>query len=69
VLIAGGNGRDPDHVFRDLATAEMYDPATNKFTPTGSMTTPRIDHRAVLLDNGDVLVIGGTTIEVSSENR
>lgn len=61
VLIAGGNGRAPNHVLRDLATAELYDPATNKFTPTGNMTTPRIDHRAVLLDNGKVLVIGGTT--------
>jgi hypothetical protein len=69
VLIAGGNGRDPDHVFRDLATAELYDPATNKFLSTGRMTTPRTDHRAFLLHNGEVLLIGGATIEVSSENR
>ncbi|MGC1676523.1 MAG: kelch repeat-containing protein [Candidatus Binataceae bacterium] len=63
VLIAGGenNGGAPDHVRGDLATAELYDPVTNRFTPTGSMTTARSDHRAVLLDNGEVLVIGGAT--------
>jgi len=41
------------------ATAEIYDPRTKSFAPTGSMTRPRILHQAVLLRDGRVLVIGG----------
>jgi hypothetical protein len=53
ILIAGGfNGQY-------LSSAELYDPATGEFTPTGSLTTPRMDHVAVLLDNGKVLLVGG----------
>ena len=32
------------------------------FTPTGSMTTPRAGHSATLLNNGKVLMAGGTSI-------
>jgi hypothetical protein len=39
--------------------AEIYDPATGRFTPTGSMGTRRANHAAVLLNNGKVLIAGG----------
>lgn len=59
VLIAGGlnslNG-----VGYALATAELYDPATESFSPTGTMSTQRMDSpTAELLPNGKVLIAGG----------
>ena len=43
VLIAGGRG---DAV---TATAELYDPKTKQFVPTGSMQVARYKHTAGLL--------------------
>jgi len=55
VLIAGGE----DANFNLLSSAELYNPATGKFTPTGSMTTGRVGQSATLLNNGQVLIAGG----------
>ena len=41
-------------------TAEIYDPALDRFTPTGSMTAQRGSHAAALLPDGRVLITGGT---------
>jgi N-acetylneuraminic acid mutarotase len=56
VLVAGGYDSTGGHV---TARAEIYDPATGTWTPTGSLTTARHDHKASLLANGMVLVAGG----------
>jgi WD40 repeat protein len=59
VLIAGGAlGDFANPSATETATAEIYDPATGKFTSTGSMTTPRWTHSATLLGDGRVLMTG-----------
>jgi hypothetical protein len=43
-----------------LATAELWDPATGRFSQVGSMTTAREFTTATLLDDGRVLIAGGS---------
>jgi N-acetylneuraminic acid mutarotase len=58
VLVIGGHKgiSPPNHL---LASSEIYNPATNAWTPAGLMSKGRRDHPAVLLGNGKVLVAGG----------
>jgi N-acetylneuraminic acid mutarotase len=59
VLVAGGFSgtvRAPSAYF---ASAEIYDPVSNTWTPTGSMSMPRADAEGVRLENGQVMAIGG----------
>ena len=44
-------------------TAEIFDPATDTFTPTGNMAAGRAYHAAALLHDGRVAVFGGTDPE------
>ncbi len=58
VLLAGGVASSYDQPF--LSSAEVYDPATETFRPTGSLITPRRAHIATLLADGRVLITGGS---------
>ncbi len=58
VLLAGGRASSNDTT--DLGSAELFDPTTGRFSPTSAMTTARAVHSAVRLQDGRVLVLGGT---------
>lgn len=55
VLIAGG----ADDTSVPLASAEVYDPVWETFTPTGALLSPRVNAGALLVPDGRVLVAGG----------
>lgn len=57
VLVVGGI--DASDGFDNLATAELYDPNTGRFTPTGSLGQGRAHQTATLLNDGRVLIAGG----------
>ncbi len=61
VLVVGG--ADLSDGYDNLATAELYDPATGRFTRTGSMALGRADHTATLLEDGRVLIAGGYELD------
>jgi Galactose oxidase, central domain len=44
-----------------LDSAEVYDPTTERFSAVGDMHIKRVCHKAVLLKDGRVLVLGGST--------
>ncbi len=54
-VIEGNGWRGPI----TLTSAELYDPASDRWTLTGSMATGRLQHAARLLANGEVLIAGG----------
>lgn len=63
VLITGGcNNSQSGVVVCDnyVTAAEIYDPSTGTFTQTGEMKTGRIWHTSTLLQDGKVLIAGGT---------
>ncbi|HEY7637852.1 MAG TPA: kelch repeat-containing protein [Gemmatimonadales bacterium] len=64
VLITGGLvpvGAGP--ATTDVASAEIFDPASGTFSPTGDMTTKRFNHSAIALDDGRILVLGGNGLK------
>ena len=56
VLVAGGVDAT---AVTALATAEIYDPVSGTWSPTGSMASPRTNATYVTLGNGQVLALGG----------
>jgi large repetitive protein len=58
VLIAGGG--NPEEPFEPISAAELFDPETVSFVATGSLNLPRSLHAAALLEDGRVLIVGGT---------
>ncbi|MFZ2490271.1 MAG: hypothetical protein WA208_02185 [Thermoanaerobaculia bacterium] len=55
VLVAGGARNSAPLI----AQAELYDPASETFTPVGEMVTPRVEAISAKLADGRVLFVGG----------
>lgn len=66
VLIAGGAPYWGFFGYAASPTAELYDPATGLFTPTGTMNVPRYGHTATLLPSGKVLMTSGFEYDVAT---
>lgn len=64
VLVAGGYGVSINGLGFPTNTAELFDPATGRWTPTGSMTNSHGLHTATLLLNGKVLVVDASGAEL-----
>jgi hypothetical protein len=67
VLVAGGNTLQQVTTSTNgdtSSTAELYDPSTGTFIPTGSMISGRSNHTAILT-NGRVFIAGGLTSDNS----
>jgi hypothetical protein len=61
VLVAGGfdiPGSRPGGMI--LASAEIFDPHTGMWSAAGNMSVARFDFEATLMNDGRVLVTGGT---------
>ncbi len=54
VLIAGGLGAESEK------SAELFDPATDTYSPTGSLLAARVGAVAAPLPDGEVLIAGGS---------
>ena len=57
VLITGGDADGKS--FDAIPNEEIYDPSTGIFSKISNMCIPRTDHTAILMDNGNILIIGG----------
>jgi hypothetical protein len=70
VLLAGGYSDPPLAVDPTPSVGNscvIYDPATGQLSPTGSMSTARLDATAILLADGRVLIAGDNTGLTSAE--
>jgi hypothetical protein len=66
VLVVGGKTGDevgPGACAKGVASAEIYDPAAQEWSPAGVLNDARFAHTATLLPDGDVLVAGGSDNE------
>lgn len=60
VLISGGYNMNSPVGGAQTNWSELYDPVTQAWAPTITLTTARSSHMAMLLNNGKVLISGGS---------
>jgi RHS repeat-associated protein len=62
VIAVGGAIRDVHGNVVPQSTAELYNPANGTFSPSGSLNTARYAHTATRLNNGVILIVGGSDL-------
>lgn len=74
VLFAGGRTesiqyRNRQKTVLDAGTdqAEIYDPSTNQAVVVGALNHPRMNHSAILLDDGRVFIVGGVPKSITKK--
>ena len=58
-VLAAGGAHPLNINHGDYATTEIFDPATNSWSPGPELSGPRTGHSATLLPDGRVLLVGG----------
>ena len=66
VLVAGGYTDPHPPVFGVTNTAEIFDPGSGTWSPTGSFTKNRAWHTATLLQSGKILIAGGAANDITN---
>ena len=61
VLLSGGLAMEAAFDFHALASSEIFDPVTAKFSSVGALQIARAVHSAILLPEGRVLAVGGSS--------
>lgn len=70
VLVVGGEALEPSTgQRRALASAEVYDPRTNRWAVVEDLGRPRVGHTATVLPDGRVVVSGGETPAVNGQRE
>jgi N-acetylneuraminic acid mutarotase len=64
LLVAGGTGNPEGSFATYLTTAEVYDPAVNRWSPAGSMSRAYPQASSVLLLTGQAIVIGPIAVDI-----
>lgn len=59
VLIVGGCDSNGDYITSDAASSELYNRTSGTFVSSGNLNIARDTHTATLLNNGQVLIVGG----------
>ena len=66
VLVVGGLAVATDGApAQAVSSSEIYNPQTNTWSPTGSLSLARNGHTATLLPDGRVLIVGGASLASS----
>jgi hypothetical protein len=63
VLLSGGWVETGPGQIDETASAEVFDPNSETFTSVGAMGNGRVDHAAIRLPTGDVMVTGGSRLD------
>ena len=59
ILVTGGLRKQRGPTGATQSSAEVFDPTTGRWRPTGAMAVARFGHTSTLLADGRVLVVGG----------